>query len=40
MGQNGAVVGQVPYFGLFPLGNISMRNAKKGGIPRSTKSGF
>jgi len=40
MGQNGAVVGQVPHFGPFPLLKISQRGAKKGGIPSSTKSGF
>jgi len=40
MGQNGAVVGQVPYFGPFPLEKISKRGAKKGEKPSSTKSGF
>jgi hypothetical protein len=37
MGRNGAVVGQVPHSGPFPLETIS----KKGGIPRVkiTKSG-
>jgi hypothetical protein len=29
MGQNGAVLGQIPYFGPFPLKKISKRGAKK-----------
>ena len=40
MGQNGAVVGQVPHFGPFPLEKISKRGTKKGGKPSSIKSGF
>ena len=40
MGQNGAVVGQVSHFGPFPFEKISKRGAKKGGKPKSTKSGF
>ena len=40
MGQNGAVVGQVPHFGPFSLDKISKRGAKKVGKPSSTKSGF
>jgi len=40
MGQNGAVVGQVPHFGPFPLEKISKRGTKKGGKPSSTKSSF
>ena len=40
MGQNGAVVGQVPHFGPFPFEKISRRGAKKSGTPSSTKSGF
>ena len=33
MGQNGAVVGQVPHFGPFSLEIISKRDVKKGGKP-------
>ena len=29
MGQNGAVLGQIPHFGPFPLEKISKRGAKK-----------
>ena len=29
MGQNGAVNGQIPHFGPFPLEKISKRDAKK-----------
>jgi hypothetical protein len=29
MGRNGAVVGQVPHFGPFPLEKISIRGAKR-----------
>ena len=31
MGQNGAVLGQMPHFGPFPLKKISKRGAKKVG---------
>ena len=40
MGQNGAVIGQLTHFGPFPFEKISKRGAKKGGKPKSTKSGF
>ena len=40
MGQNGAVVGQVPHFGPIPLVKISIKGAKKGGKPSSTQSSF
>ena len=40
MGQNGAVIGQIPHFGPFPFEKICIRGAKKGGKPSSTKSGF
>ena len=40
MGQDGAVVGQVPHFGSFTLKIFSKRGAKKGGKTSSTKSGF
>jgi hypothetical protein len=29
MGQNGAVLGQIPHFGPFPLEKISKRGARK-----------
>jgi hypothetical protein len=44
MGQNGAVVGQVPHSGPFPFEKSAQgqteKGAKKGGKPSSTKSGF
>ena len=40
MGQKGAVVGQVPHHGPFPLNIFSIRGAEKGGKPSSTKSGY
>ena len=40
MGQNGAVVGQVPHFGPFTTQKFSKRGVKKGGKPSFTKSGF
>jgi len=40
MGQNGAVLGQMPHFGPFPLKKISKRGAKKGGKSALTKYTF
>jgi hypothetical protein len=40
MGQNGAVLGQMPHFGPFPLKKISKRDAKKGGKSALTKYTF
>jgi hypothetical protein len=40
MGQNGAVVGQVPHFGPFSFEQISKRGAKKDGKPTFTNYTF
>jgi len=40
MGQNRAVLGQMPHFGPFPLKKIRKRGAKKGGKSALTKYTF